>query len=87
MLALLGLFVWVIYFFIVYTEIRYVNQTTLSLERVEDLYNTILEIRRYEKNFLLYQGRDNLAETISYFDRARQIYSELAAQKVKSPHQ
>ena len=84
LLALLGLFIWLSYFYMVYTEIHYINQTTLSLERVEDLYNTILEIRRYEKNFLLYQGRDNLAETISFFDRARRIHDELASEEGSS---
>ena len=81
LLAVLGLLIWISYFSIVYTEIRLINQATLSLERVEDLYNTILEIRRYEKNFLLYQGRENLTETNRYFDRARQIYAELAAEQ------
>ena len=81
LLALLGLLIWLFYFFIVYTEIHQINQATLSLERVEDLYNTILEIRRYEKNFLLYQGPENLDETIRFFNRARQIHDELASEK------
>ena len=77
LLALVGLLIWLSYFCIVYAEIHYINQSTLSLERVEDLYNTILEIRRYEKNFLLYQGPDNLAETVRFFDRALQIHAGL----------
>ena len=82
LLALVGLLIWLSYFSIVYLEIHGINQATLSLERVEDLYNTILEIRRYEKNFLLYQGRENLDETVTYFDRTRQIYYELASNNV-----
>jgi two-component system NtrC family sensor kinase len=84
LLAIVGLLIWLFYFSVVYTEIRQINQATLSLERVEDLYNTILEIRRYEKNYLLYQGRENLRETNRYFDRARQIYTELASKQGNS---
>ena len=81
LLAVLGLLIWLSYFYIVYMEIHNINQATLSLEKVEDLYNTVMEIRRYEKNYLLYQGGENLAETISYFSRARQIYTELVSEK------
>jgi len=82
--AILGLLIWLSYFFIVYLEIHSINQTTISLERVEDLYNTILEIRRYEKNYLLYQGQENIVETNRYLDHARQIYAELASEKSSS---
>ncbi len=79
LLALLGLVIWLFNFFIVYFEINHVNQATMSLERFEDLYNSILEIRRYEKNFLLYKSRDNLNETISYFNHARELYAGISS--------
>ncbi len=77
-LAVLGLMIWLFNFFIVYFEIDHINRATVSLERVEDLYNTVLEMRRYEKNFLLYQGKDNRDQTLSFYRRAKQIYSEMA---------
>jgi two-component system, NtrC family, sensor kinase len=78
LLAIAGLVIWLFNFFIVYFEINHINQATMSLERFEDLYNSVLEIRRYEKNFLLYKNRDNLNETIDYFNQARQLYAGIA---------
>jgi len=75
LLAISGLVIWLFNFFIVYFEINHINQATMGLERFEDLYNSILEIRRYEKNFLLYKSRDNLNETINYFNHARELYA------------
>jgi len=79
LLAAAGLVIWLFNFFIVYFEINHINQATMSLERFEDLYNSVLEIRRYEKNFLLYKNRDNLNETISYFKHARQLYAGISS--------
>jgi two-component system NtrC family sensor kinase len=78
LMAVVSLVIWLFNFFIVYFEINHINQATMSLVRFEDLYNSILEIRRYEKNFLLYKGRDNLNETISYFRRARELYADIS---------
>jgi len=79
LLAFAGLVIWLFNFFIVYFEINHINQATMSLERFEDLYNSILEIRRYEKNFLLYKGRNNLNETISYLKHARELYAGISS--------
>jgi len=49
-------------------------------ENFEDLFNDILEIRRYEKNFLFYKDRDSLNETISYISKTEQITGELAVE-------
>jgi two-component system, NtrC family, sensor kinase len=75
LLALSGLLIWLFNFFIVYFEINHINQATMGLERFEDLYNSILEIRRYEKNYLLYKSRDNLNETINYYKHAKELYA------------
>ncbi len=77
-LAVLGMVIWLFNFFIIYFEIDHINNATISLERVEDLYNTILEMRRYEKNFLLYQGQENRDQTLSFYKHAKEIYSEMA---------
>ncbi len=78
-LALLGIIIWIVNFLVVYLEIDHINNATISLERVEDLYNTVLEMRRYEKNFLLYQGQDNRNQTLSFYRHAKSIYGEMAA--------
>jgi two-component system NtrC family sensor kinase len=72
-LALIGFVIWLSNFSIIYFEIRGINQATLDLEKCEDLYNTVLEIRRYEKNFLLYHERVDLDETLDQFNHARQM--------------
>ena len=77
-LAMLGTIIWLSNFLVVYFEIERINNATVNLERVEDLYNTILEMRRYEKNFLLYQGQENHDQAISYYRHAREIFSSIA---------
>jgi two-component system NtrC family sensor kinase len=86
LLSVIGLGIWLFNFFIVYFGIHEINQATMSLERYEDLYNSILEIRRYEKNFLLYKSRDNLEETISFFQQARELYTRIAADSATIPN-
>jgi two-component system NtrC family sensor kinase len=77
-LALIGLLIWLSNFSIIYFEIRGINQATLGLENCEDMYNTVLEIRRYEKNFLLYHDRVDLDETLDQFNHAQQMLVRLS---------
>ncbi|MEJ2637976.1 MAG: HAMP domain-containing sensor histidine kinase [Desulfosarcinaceae bacterium] len=77
-LSLIGLLIWLSNLSIIYFEINSVNQATLDLEKYEDLYNTILEIRRYEKNFLLYQDRADFDETLNQFDHTRRLLDDLS---------
>jgi two-component system, NtrC family, sensor kinase len=78
-LALIGLLIWLSNFLIIYFEIHGINHATLGLEKCEDLYNTVLEIRRYEKNFLLYHDRADLDETLAQFASARNLLAQLPA--------
>ena len=39
-------------------------------ERYDDLFNSILEARRYEKNLLIYGGSESLREGLLYLDQA-----------------
>lgn len=39
-------------------------------ERYDDLFNSILEARRFEKNLLIYGGEDNRREGLTYLDKA-----------------
>ena len=70
MLTFIGILIWLSNFSIIYFEIHDINRTTLDLEKCEDLYNTVLEIRRYEKNYLLYHERQDLTETLNKFHSA-----------------
>jgi len=81
-LALIGFLIWLSNFSIIYFEIHGINQATLDLENCEDVYNTILEVRRYEKNFLLYHDRADLEETLSQFNHARLMLANLSGNVV-----
>jgi two-component system NtrC family sensor kinase len=78
-LVLISFLIWLSNFSIIYFEIHGINQATLDLEKWEELYNTVLEIRRYEKNFLLYRERADLTETLNQFNHARQMLVKLSA--------
>jgi two-component system NtrC family sensor kinase len=78
-LVLSSFIIWLSNFLIIYLEIQGINQATMHLENCEDLYNTVLEIRRYEKNFLLYRERADLNETLNQFSHSRQMLSKLSA--------
>jgi signal transduction histidine kinase len=76
-IACLGLAIWLLSFFIMFIEIKSINQATIGLEHVEDLHDTILEMRRYEKNFLLYQGQDNRNQILHLFKKAQDTYQQI----------
>jgi two-component system NtrC family sensor kinase len=78
-IALIGLLIWLSNFLIIYFEIQGINHATLNLEKCEDLYNTVLEVRRYEKNLLLYHDRADLDETRSQFADAQRMLEQLSA--------
>lgn len=42
-------------------------------ERFEDMFNNILEARRYEKNFLFYHDRGSLDENLIYINKVREL--------------
>jgi signal transduction histidine kinase len=62
---------------VVYYETNHMNSTVAALELTEDLYNTILEMRRYEKNYLLYQDQESIEQTVLYLGQARKSVDEL----------
>ena len=69
----LGIFILFLDFLMLYFEITNMDQRIRNLELTEDLYNTILEMRRYEKNFLLYHDRGSLTSTLYYLNRATRV--------------
>ena len=47
-------------------------------ERYDDLLNNILEVRRFEKNFLIYADKQSLSESKEYLNRIDTLIGELA---------
>ncbi len=47
-------------------------------EQFEDLLNNILEVRRYEKNFLFYRDYDSLNENIYYLNQVEELAQQLS---------
>ncbi len=48
------------------------NQKLQILEKKDDLFNTILEARRYEKNYFLYMETKDLQDSLSYVQQAEE---------------
>lgn len=71
----LGIFILFLNFPVLYFEITRMNQRIRNLELTEDLYNTILEMRRYEKNFMLYQTKQSVESNKYYLDQAQKLFS------------
>ncbi|MBF0524694.1 MAG: HAMP domain-containing protein [Deltaproteobacteria bacterium] len=46
-----------------------IYQKFLISEHFEDMFNSILEVRRYEKNFLFYHDKESLNENLTYINR------------------
>ncbi len=60
-----------------YWSLDMVKERLLLLERYEDLLNNILEVRRFEKNYLLYEDASSLQEGIDYLGRIAMLVEEL----------
>jgi signal transduction histidine kinase len=52
--------------FFAYKELRTISTKLALVETADDITNTILEVRRYEKNFLLYRDRGDFREMKKY---------------------
>ena len=80
---IVAVFVACLAFVIILTAFYYWNLFSIErrltiMENFEDLFNDILEIRRYEKNFLFYRDRDSLKQNISYISETKEITAKLA---------
>jgi len=56
------------------------NQKIQIIERKYDLLNTILEARRYEKNYFLSYDKENIVEALDYVRQAEDILREILTQ-------
>jgi signal transduction histidine kinase len=78
--------------FLVASGLTLLNIWTLSAvreqlnfsERYDDLSNSILEARRYEKNILIYGGAESLNEGLLYLDRAEAALTGLASDIIET---
>lgn len=59
---------------------RDIGRRLWLLELTADLFSNILEARRFEKNFLLYQQPASLEEALSYVHRVEELYSNNEAE-------
>ncbi len=59
--------------FLAYYQHHVLNYKVQLLEMKENLFNSILEARRYEKNFLLTLQNEHLQQAISYVRQSRDI--------------
>lgn len=93
LLIYLGIIILLLHFPLIYTAINKIDHRIIELELTEDLYNTILDMRRYEKNYLLYHDNESLTATMSYTAQAKALLTkklskitkpDLAAEYVQS---
>jgi len=56
------------------------HQKLQIIERKNSLFNTILEARRYEKNFFLSLDKKNIDQALDYIDEAENILSNLTSE-------
>lgn len=66
-----------------YRFLHQIEQKQRLVEVADDLSNTILEIRRYEKNFLLYGSQDDLAENRRYIKKGLKVLSTISGDMKK----
>jgi two-component system NtrC family sensor kinase len=56
-----------------YFELRYVERKIIVGEAISEFFDTSLEIRRFEKNFFLYEQQSDYDENVQYVSRAQDI--------------
>ncbi len=56
-----------------FVELQYVENKIMLGEAISEFFDTTLEIRRFEKNFFLYEKRSDYGENFRYVSRAQDI--------------
>jgi signal transduction histidine kinase len=61
-----------------FIELSYLEKKIMFGEAISEFFDTTLEIRRFEKNFFLYNKKPDHDETLEYVTRARKILEKNA---------
>ncbi len=56
-----------------FLELQYIEKKIVFGEAISEFFDTTLEIRRFEKNFFLYEKQSDYDENVQYVSRARDI--------------
>ena len=56
-----------------FLELRYIEKKIVFGEAISEFFDTTLEIRRFEKNYFLYEQHSDYDENIQYVSRARDL--------------
>ncbi|MFH1033523.1 MAG: ATP-binding protein [Pseudomonadota bacterium] len=67
---------------LVYFETSRMNHTVTALELTEDIYNNILEMRRYEKNFLLFHDQESMEQARVYLQQAQGLLQNISLDRL-----
>lgn len=69
--------------FLAYKELSTITTRLRLVEIADDITNTFLEVRRYEKNFMLYKDKDNLHEIKSYLSLLKGNIDNIEAEIIR----
>ena len=69
--------------FFAYRELRAINTRLTFLEMADDVSITMLEVRRYEKNFLLYKDKSGLPELRKYIGILKKDIDAIKSEIIK----
>lgn len=78
----LYIFLAVILGFFAYKELRTISMRLVLVETADDITNTILEVRRYEKNFLLFKDLQSLEELQKYLGTLKKNIDDIKTEIV-----
>lgn len=69
--------------FFAYSDLRSITKRLTLVEVADDTTNTILEVRRFEKNFLLYRDNNSLRELQKYLSILKSNVDHIAVEIIK----
>lgn len=77
------IFLAVILGFFAYKEMQAITTRLSLVETADDINNSFLEVRRHEKNFLLFRDKDSLEELKNNLDQFKENIDEIRTEIVK----
>jgi signal transduction histidine kinase len=79
----LYIFLAVVLGFFAYKEMQAITTRLSLVETADDITNNFLEVRRHEKNFLLFRDQDSMEELKNNLDQFKKNIAEIRAEIVK----